>query len=226
MSGRGGPFFKGHHHSDESKRKISEAGKRVVHTKEWNDKMASSLRGKKKSPEAIENVRRALIGRHLSEEHKKKVGDFFRGKSLTEEHRRKIALGNSRAFCEGRSHVGRSGIQGDFYSIKNKRVLHYRSLLELHWYQLLEVMRGVKQYHVEPVIIPYTFEDRIRFYIPDLRVRYMDGTTELIEVKPESRWNDPLNQAKWKAARQWCEKRSIPTVFKVVGFDGLKAGVI
>ena len=221
MAGKGGPHFKGHKHSLESKEKIRKSMKNRVFSDEHRAKISAALKGRKHSPEHTRHNSEARKGRSLTEEHKKKVGDFFRGKSLTVDHRRKIGLGNAKAIQEGRSKVGRSGIPGDFYSYKNKLTIHYRSQLEFHWYELLELMSKVRRYHVEPVIIPYTFEGVERHYIPDLRIRYTDGTTELVEIKPESLWNDPKNLAKWKAAERWCEGRKIPTTFKVVGYEGL-----
>ena len=132
--------------------------------------------------------------------------------------------GLTKAIQEGRVHPG-NGIDGDFFSPKNNRTLHYRSQLELHWYQLLEKLSKVRAYYVEPVVIEYQWKRRIRRYIPDLRVRYTDGTTELIEIKPERDFfrKDPKNIAKWEAARRWCESRKVPTEFRVVGYKELSA---
>jgi len=221
MAGRGGPHFLGHSHSEASKAQTSAALKGRVFSLETKAKISVALKGRKHSVEHRRNSSLSRVGKKLSEEHKAKVGNFFRGKALSVEHRIKIGRGNALAVKEGRSKVGTRGISGYFYSEKNGKILHHRSLLELHWYQLLENMSKVKRYSVEPVMIPYDWEGCAHYYVPDLRIRYTDGTTELVEIKPENEWKDSRNLAKWKAAREWCKNRRVPTVFKVVGFEGL-----
>lgn len=80
-------------HSEESKRKRSEAskgeknsfyGKR--HTKETKQKMSKAYKGK--SPWNKGNK-----GKHHSEETKKKISDLLKGKPLSKEHKRKISEG-------------------------------------------------------------------------------------------------------------------------------------
>ena len=43
--------------SEETRKKLSEAGKRVVHTPEWNKKVGDALRGKKRTEEQKEKMR-------------------------------------------------------------------------------------------------------------------------------------------------------------------------
>lgn len=222
MAGKGGPHFKGRKHSAESRAKIGAAQKGRKHSKEHIENQAATMRGKPKTKAHAAAVSKALTGIPCSEKRKKEIGDFFRGKSLSENHKMKIGLGNSRAIQEGRSKVGTNGIHGFYDSAKNKKQIHYRSHLELHWYQLLESMAKVVAYEAEPVIIPYEFEGKIRHYTPDILITYSDGSLELAEVKPESRWNEPLNVAKWNAAKEWCLERSPSPVFRVVGFEGLE----
>ena len=70
---------KGTHLSEERKRKLVEANKKRTYLKGWHHTaetcriISESQRGKKRSPEAIENMRKAITGRHLSEEHKEKI---------------------------------------------------------------------------------------------------------------------------------------------------------
>ena len=44
--------------SEETKAKLSEAGKKVTHTKEWNEKVSASLKGKPKSEEHKKAMRK------------------------------------------------------------------------------------------------------------------------------------------------------------------------
>jgi len=97
---------------------------------------------------------------------------------------------------------------GKFYSQKNNKIFNYRSSFELNAYQILETLSEVKSYDVECVSIPYEFAGSTRFYIPDIRVEYVSGKVEIIEIKAECFVNHPMNQAKFKAAREWCKNRN------------------
>lgn len=72
---------KGYKHSEESKRKISEARKGFKQTEETKKKRSEALLGKKNHN----------FGKHLSEECRKKLSDTMKGRSVSEEHKRKIA---------------------------------------------------------------------------------------------------------------------------------------
>ena len=63
--------FKGRHHSEESKRKTSEALKGRI---PWNK--GKTYRGKPCSEEAKEKLRKANIGKHLSEETKRRMSEL------------------------------------------------------------------------------------------------------------------------------------------------------
>ena len=207
LSMKGNQRHKGHHHSIETKAKLSQLAKGRIVSDETKLRMSMSLKG-----------------HSVSEETREKMRNSSRNQRHSINTRRKLSKDKICAIKEGRFHPERNSINGDFYSSKNKRTLHYRSLLELHWYQLLEKMSKVKRYHVEPVAIPYKFDDSVHHYLPDLRIRYVDGTTELVEIKPEGHWTNAQNQAKWAAAQRWCEGRRIPTSFRVVGYGALKEG--
>ena len=71
--------YNSHHckHTEESKRKISEAMTGIVFTEEHKKKISESLTGK-----------------HLSEEHRKKLSDALTGRVFTEEHKKKIRENN------------------------------------------------------------------------------------------------------------------------------------
>jgi len=153
-------------------------------------------------PEARQKIRKALTGKKRSLATCQKIS-----KSLTE-------------FFQNHPEVqcGR-GKQGWFFSKKNRGIwLHYRSLWEKNWYQLLEKLDKVKGYWVEPVVIEYSWDGGTHCYLPDLLVFYIDGTRDLVEIKPRYRRKDSRNQAKFKAARTWCARcHRYPTSFKVVG---------
>lgn len=227
--------LKGKRKSEEHRRKMSETLKGRNLTSEWKEKISNALRGKpsgRKGTHHTEEVKRkiskALKGRKKEPrtfEHCKKLSISNKGKKRTSIQREKMSQSQILAYKEGRHPGNRVGISGDFYSKKNKKKLHYRSLLEKGWYQVLEKLSKVEWYEVESLSIPYLWEGFVHRYLPDLLVKYTDGTMELIEIKPEYQWEDERNLAKWKAARKWCESRKRrETEFRVVGYEGLRVG--
>lgn len=53
-----------------------------------------------------------------------------------------------------------------------------------------------------------------RMYIPDVEIHFSNGFSKLVEIKPDSFLNDPVNIAKWKSAEKWCSDRDLD--FEVV----------
>jgi group I intron endonuclease len=87
----------GKHHSDETKKLISEKTKgKNNHSygkkrpKEVVEKISRGHRGKKLSEEHKENLRKSLSGRTLSEQTKEKMRDSLRGRSISKEHIEKV----------------------------------------------------------------------------------------------------------------------------------------
>ena len=76
--GENHPMY-GKHHSDESKKKMSEVRKGKPKTKEWRKRIGEANKGKKMSEEARRKVSEANKGKHLSEEHKKKLSEVNKG---------------------------------------------------------------------------------------------------------------------------------------------------
>ena len=89
--------------------------------------------------------------------------------------------------------------QGTFTSKKNGRDFLYRSGMEEEFYNLLEQDRDVAGYHAEPFKIPYFWQGKWHDYIPDLRIDFIDGSTEVWEVKPADQTHYEQNRAKWAA---------------------------
>lgn len=110
--------------------------------------------------------------------------------------------------------------------------IQYRSLWERNVMKTFDTSKSVLAWASEEVVIPYVspLDGRVHRYFPDFvaKVLQKDNTTEkfLIEVKPLSQTKMPeppksgrktkkyqtsvamylLNEAKWEAARKWCEK--------------------
>jgi hypothetical protein len=103
----------------------------------------------------------------------------------------------------------------------------YRSGWELKLMGYLDAHEEVVQWASEEFCIPYRspVDNRIHRYFPDFWVKKTDGTVVVIEVKPASQAEPPKqpkrmtrryvnevfeygkNQAKWKAAREYCSDR-------------------
>jgi hypothetical protein len=103
----------------------------------------------------------------------------------------------------------------------------YRSGWELKLMGYLDNHEEVVQWASEEFCIPYRspVDNRIHRYFPDFWVKKVDGSVMVIEVKPASQAEPPKqpkrmsrryvnevfeygkNQAKWKAAREYCDDR-------------------
>ena len=74
---------------------------------------------------------------------------------------------------------------------------------------MLERISKVTSYEVEPIRIPYEYQDLIKNTVPDLLVTYDDGAKELIEIKPEAFLNGNLTRAKTEAMSGWAMENDI-----------------
>lgn len=107
----------------------------------------------------------------------------------------------------------------------------YRSSWELKFMVYLDNHKDVLEWSSEELIIPYRspVDNRIHRYFPDFYVKRKDkdGKVEtlIIEIKPKSQTRPPekiskpnkryikevftwgVNEAKWKAAKEYCEDR-------------------
>lgn len=107
----------------------------------------------------------------------------------------------------------------------------YRSLWELRFMRHLDQHASIVEWSSEEIIIPYIspVDKRVHRYFPDFWVKMLtvEGTinTVIIEIKPAAQTKIPqkpdkmtrrfineartysVNQAKWKAAREFCEDR-------------------
>ena len=115
--------------------------------------------------------------------------------------------------------------KGDF------RRIFYRSSWELMFMKYCDRENNVLEWGSEEIVIPYIspVDGRIHRYFPDfyVRARTRNGGTQkfIIEVKPKIQCAPPkrpkrqtkryitevktygVNQAKWKAAREYCKDR-------------------
>jgi hypothetical protein len=108
----------------------------------------------------------------------------------------------------------------------------YRSLWEMRFMRYLDSHPSVLNWASEEIIIPYysPVDKKMHRYFPDfwVRMKSADGTinTTIIEIKPSSQTKLPkkqdkvtrryinelktygVNDAKWKAAEQYCAERN------------------
>jgi len=107
----------------------------------------------------------------------------------------------------------------------------YRSLWERKFMVYCDSNENILKWSSEEIWIPYLspIDNRIHKYFPDFYIKYKDTSQKikesLIEIKPKRQVNGPefkkritkkqiyevkefaKNQAKWKAAKEFCEDR-------------------
>ena len=115
----------------------------------------------------------------------------------------------------------------------------YRSLWERKFMNYCDLTESVSEWQSEEFWIPYRspIDNRTHRYFPDFYIKYKDSSGKrrsvVIEVKPKSQTKMPpqnpkkrtkswaysvktyaVNQAKWKAAKEFCRDRNIE--FKIM----------
>lgn len=108
----------------------------------------------------------------------------------------------------------------------------YRSSYELKFMQYCDLNESINEWRSEEFFIPYIspLDNKVHRYFPDFFVKYKDkngnNRTLVVEIKPEKDLNMPeqnpkrktkswaykvktwaINQAKWKAAKEFCSDR-------------------
>lgn len=126
----------------------------------------------------------------------------------------------------------------------NPNNIIYRSLWERKFCNYCDLNEAVKEWQSEEFWIPYIspVDNRMHRYFPDFFIKYTDKTgslrTMVVEIKPKKQVAKPttnpkrrtkawansvttwmVNQAKWKAAREFCADRKFE--FKIMTEDDL-----
>jgi hypothetical protein len=103
----------------------------------------------------------------------------------------------------------------------------YRSLWERQFFRWCESNDNVIKWSSESVVIPYICrtDNKPHRYFMDVKVKFKDGKTYLIEIKPEIQTQPPKqrsrksqkylkevmtfvkNESKWHAAEKYCDDR-------------------
>ena len=85
-------------HSEESRKKMSEAKKGIGHSEEARKKISDYHKGRKKSEKHRENISKGRKGIKFSEEHKRNLSKALKGRKQSEEHKMNIAKGKAKAY--------------------------------------------------------------------------------------------------------------------------------
>tara|TARA_R100001126_G_C4868390_1_gene171604 strand:+ start:148 stop:591 length:444 start_codon:yes stop_codon:yes gene_type:complete len=103
----------------------------------------------------------------------------------------------------------------------------FRSLWERQFFRWCESNNEVVKWSSESVVVPYICktDNKLHRYFTDVKVKFKNGKTYLIEIKPEIQTQPPKqpsrkskkylrevmtyvkNTSKWEAAEQYCDKR-------------------
>jgi hypothetical protein len=172
----------GKHHSDETKKKMSEAISGRIYSEEHRQNISE---GRKKMLE--------------------EQGGF------TSEHRERISKATIKQYMNG-FNPKMHHINGLHNSPKvEKGTVFFRSSYEKKAFMILDQDETVKSYQSEAFVVEYNKPntDIKSNYIVDIFVEYIDGSKKLIEVKPEAWLKDEIIQCKLEAAKLEAKKIGI-----------------
>ena len=119
------------------------------------------------------------------------------------------------------------------YTVKNPKKYKgdstqvvYRSLWEKHAFKWCDNKSDIVEWSSEEVVIPYLYEVDKRYhrYFMDLKIKFRNGKTVLVEIKPDKETRPPegqrrtkryineaftyiKNQNKWDAAYEYAQDR-------------------
>ena len=84
----------------------------------------------------------------------------------------------------------------------------YRSSWEKVFYRWCDLSESVEYWGAEAFPIKYVSpkDNQIHRYFPDVMMKMISGEIILVEIKPKSQCNQPINLAKWAAAKEYCSK--------------------
>ncbi|GAB6178832.1 hypothetical protein JCM14036_01510 [Desulfotomaculum defluvii] len=102
---------------------------------------------------------------------------------------------------------------GKYPSSKMGRTIFWEGTLERDFVSLLEWDANVLEYWEQPIKIKSIFNNKVSHYTPDFLV-IKEGVTELVEVKPSNRINNPNTLRQTSIGKDFCLKKGI--VFKIV----------
>ncbi len=107
-------------------------------------------------------------------------------------------------------------IQPQDQTMNSKGAPEFRSSWEKAFMKWCDASDKVESWGVEPFAIPYISpkDNKVHRYYIDIVMKMTNGTKHLVEIKPKSQCNNPINLSKWAAAKEYCKQ--IGAVFTVV----------
>lgn len=114
--------------------------------------------------------------------------------------------------------------RGEYTSSKTGQVCKFRSGWEKAYMRHLDADPTVESWSYEQTIIEYVSNIRtkkIRRYYPDFFVRYSDGRSEIVELKPKRKLEQIAVKKKTRAAILWCAANMM--TFRILTEVELKA---
>jgi len=159
--------------------------------------------------------------KHLNPPVGEKNGMF--GKNHTEESKDKMSETRTRKMIDGtlKEYGKNNHACGDRKSIKTEREHRFRSSWERETMKHLDFNNDVTTWNYECLRIPYYYENKKRWYVPDFLVEYVDGRKEIWEIKPRELVSTRACQLKTEAAIKFCESEKI-SEYKILTKDELK----
>lgn len=205
---------------------ISKANTGRILSEEHKEKIRVTLKG------TMAGKDNPNYGKHPSEEARQRMSDgrkgeknAFYGKKHTRQTREKLSRDKADQWLDGKYNGVNPNSRykrGWHSSQKTGRQHYYRSGTEKQFFELLDSAEDIVDYISEPFRILYRveYETNNRNYIPDLLITYKNGTKKLVEIKPKYLCETKKNQAKFAAAKAYCDNCGI--LYEVWTEDNLK----
>ena len=189
---------KGKHHTEETRKKISEANKGKNnpfygkhHTEETKNKISEVHKGKYVSVETKNKMSEAHKGKKLPEETKQKISKSEKGKKLPEETKKKISEAN-----KGEKHPGwKGGISkisshlreyikpwnkdsmkySDYKSVISEKPFKHIHHVNKNFSEILELTFKISNIEIKETIVEYTSEELEKLEKICLMLHYLFG---------------------------------------------------
>ena len=200
-------------------------------TEETNIKISETVKNQFASGERVH----PFTGKRLTEQHKQRISEERiikgsaagknnpmygkkgknnpnYGKIRTSAMKEKYSQEKSEQWINGKyNNVNFNNLykRGNYFSTKMSKEVYYRSSWEKHVFEYLDKNEEVVNFLSEPFSLPYYYDNNKRHYIPAILVSYKNGSQTLIEIKPEYQVTAIKNQAKFKAAQEYCDSKGI-----------------
>lgn len=160
----------------------------------------------------------ASKGKIITEEQRNRHSAMLKGKPspfkgvrgrFTEEQRLRISSGVSAYMILHGNYADKKFKKGIFYSNKNNSELKYDSSYELKAFEILEQKEDILSYKKCDFTIDYVLSGKLRRYLPDIYITSTDGSSEIIEIKPEYQLDYEETKAKVAYASEYCKNNNI-----------------